>query len=146
MKRKTCDPCHEKKSNEKCTVLSSNEWRVRRYYNTDLRRLKNWFLDKWKSNRLIKASNSTIQWLMNAIVDVMKISSQEIYRPSVVPRSIYANQRIQVWWFHPTRQNIKNKHDTFIIARLLASVSRQINRHLSTYGERSNMSAHIVIG
>jgi hypothetical protein len=65
-------------------------------------------------SELIKASNSTIQRLVNAIVGAMKINSQEIARPSVVPRSIYANQRQTVWWIHPTRQNIKNKHDACI--------------------------------
>jgi hypothetical protein len=43
LKQKICDPYghmpRKKKSSEKCTV-------VRRYYNTDLRRLKNRFLDK----------------------------------------------------------------------------------------------------
>jgi hypothetical protein len=78
MKRKICDPCHEKKkSNEKCTVLSSNDWKVRRYYNTDL-------------------------------------AQTEIARPSVVPRSIYANHRQPVWWIYPTRQNIKITHDACI--------------------------------
>jgi hypothetical protein len=33
---------------------------------------------------------------------------------SVVPRSIYANQRQIVWLIYPTRQNIKNKHDACI--------------------------------
>jgi hypothetical protein len=42
----------------------------------------------------------------------IKNKSREIARPIVVPRIIYANQRQQVWWIHPTRQNIKNKHDT----------------------------------
>jgi hypothetical protein len=50
-KTKNLQPMPRKKGNEKCTELSSNEWRVRRYYNTDLRQFKNWFLDKWRSNR-----------------------------------------------------------------------------------------------
>jgi hypothetical protein len=50
----------------------------------------------------------------------MKINSQEIAHPSVVPRSIFANQRQRVWWTPPTRQNIKNKHD----ACIFRSVSR----------------------
>jgi hypothetical protein len=37
----------------------------------------------------IKASNSTIQRLVNAIVGAMKINSQEIARPSVVPSSMH---------------------------------------------------------
>jgi hypothetical protein len=45
---------------------------------------------------LIKASNSIIQRLVNAVVGAMKINSQEIARASVVPRSIYANQGQQV--------------------------------------------------
>jgi hypothetical protein len=43
-----------------------------------------------KTSELIKALNSTIQRLVNAIVGAMKINSQEIARPSVVPRSVYA--------------------------------------------------------
>jgi hypothetical protein len=49
-----------------------------------------------QTSELIKASNSTIQRLVNAIVGAMKINSQEIARPNVVPKSIYANQRQQV--------------------------------------------------
>jgi hypothetical protein len=44
-----------------------------------------------QTSKLIKAANSTIQKLVNAIVGAMKINSQEIARSSVVPRSIYAN-------------------------------------------------------
>jgi hypothetical protein len=61
-----------------------------------------------QTSELIKASNSTIQRLVNAVVGAMKINSQENARPSV------ANQRLQVWWMHPTRQNIKNKQDACI--------------------------------
>jgi hypothetical protein len=46
--------------------------------------------------KLIKASKNTIQRLVNTIVGAMKINSQEIACPSMVPRSIYANQRQQV--------------------------------------------------
>jgi hypothetical protein len=67
-----------------------------------------------QTSELIKAPNSTIQRLVNAIVGAMKINSQEIARSSVVPRSIYANERQQVWWVYSTRQNIKNKHDACI--------------------------------
>jgi hypothetical protein len=49
-----------------------------------------------QTNELIKALNITIQRLVNAVVGAMKINSQEIARPSMVPRSIYANQRQQV--------------------------------------------------
>jgi hypothetical protein len=59
-----------------------------------------------QTSELIKASSSTIQRLVNAIVGAMKIS--------VVPRSIYANQRQQVWWIHSTRQKCKNKQDACI--------------------------------
>jgi hypothetical protein len=45
-----------------------------------------------QTSELIKAPNSTIQRLVNAIVGAMKINSQEIARSSVVPRSIYANE------------------------------------------------------
>jgi hypothetical protein len=44
-------------------------------------------------SKLIKASNSTIQRLMNAMDGELKIKWQEIARPSVVPRKIYAYQR-----------------------------------------------------
>jgi hypothetical protein len=46
-----------------------------------------------QTSELIKALNSTNQRLVNAILNAIKIHSQEIARPSVVPRSIYANQR-----------------------------------------------------
>jgi hypothetical protein len=49
-----------------------------------------------QTSELIKAPNNTIQRLVNAIVGAMKINSQEIARSSVVPRSIYANERQQV--------------------------------------------------
>jgi hypothetical protein len=49
-----------------------------------------------QTSELNKASNSTIQRLVNAIVGAMKINSQEIARPSVETRSWYANQRQQV--------------------------------------------------
>jgi hypothetical protein len=67
-----------------------------------------------QTSELIKAPNSTIQMPVNAIVGAMKINSQEIVCPSVELRSIYANQRQLVWWIHPTRQNIKNKHEACI--------------------------------
>jgi hypothetical protein len=38
-----------------------------------------------QTSELIKASNSTIQRLVNAIVGAMKLNSQEITHPSVVP-------------------------------------------------------------
>jgi hypothetical protein len=67
-----------KKGNEKCTVLSSNEWRVRRYYNTGLRRLKNWCLDKLiRSNR---PANS--------------LNLRTAPKAREVPRSIFANQSL----------------------------------------------------
>jgi hypothetical protein len=81
-----------------------------------------------QTSELIKASNRTIQRLIDAIVGAMKINSQEITRSSVVPRSIYANQRQQVWWIPPTSQNF--------------SVSRRFNAYLSTYEERSDMCVH----
>jgi hypothetical protein len=46
-----------------------------------------------QTSKLIKAPNSTIQRLGNAIVGAMKINSQEIAHSIVVPRSIYTNQR-----------------------------------------------------
>jgi hypothetical protein len=49
-----------------------------------------------QTSKLIKASNSTIQKLVNAVVGAININSQEIARLSVVSRSIYANQRQQV--------------------------------------------------
>jgi hypothetical protein len=49
-----------------------------------------------QTSELIKASNSTIQMLVNAIVGAIKINSQEIARSSVVSRNIYANERQQV--------------------------------------------------
>jgi hypothetical protein len=117
MKRKICDPCHEKKKWKMYGIIYSNERRVRRCCSTDLRRFKNWFIDKWRSNRpanSLKLRTTPFKRLVNAIVGAMKINSQEITRSSVVPRCIYANQRQQVWWIHSTRQNIKNKHDACI--------------------------------
>jgi hypothetical protein len=48
-----------------------------------------------QTSELIKVSNSTIQRLVNATVGAMKIKVQEIAPPSVVPKSIYANQSQQ---------------------------------------------------
>jgi hypothetical protein len=59
----------------------------------------------------IKASNSTIQRLVNAIVGAMKINSQEIARPSVVPSSMLSTDNK---FDEFTRQNIKNKHNACI--------------------------------
>jgi hypothetical protein len=46
MKRKTCDPCHEKKvvKHVRYHVATSEESEDTTNYNTDLRRLKNWFI------------------------------------------------------------------------------------------------------
>jgi hypothetical protein len=48
-----------------------------------------------QTSKLIKTPNSTIQRLVSAKVGAMKINLQEIARSSVVPRSIYTNQRQQ---------------------------------------------------
>jgi CRISPR/Cas system-associated endonuclease Cas1 len=78
-----------------------------------------------QTSKLIKGAKGIIQRLVNTVVGAMKINSQEIARPSVITRSIYANQRQQVWWIHPTRQNIKKKNMTHALARLLASVRKK---------------------
>jgi hypothetical protein len=57
----------------------------------------------WKSWNILSSWHSRISSLQEWATLVEGRS-----RPSVVPRSIYANQRQQVWWIHPTRQNIKN--------------------------------------
>jgi hypothetical protein len=49
-----------------------------------------------QTSELIKAPNSTIQRLVNAIVGAMKINSQEITRSSAAPRSIYANEQRRI--------------------------------------------------
>jgi hypothetical protein len=134
-----------KKINEKLTVLSSNEWIVRRYYNTDLRRLKNWFLDKWRSNRpansieqnYSKARERHSWWDENQLAGNC---SPECGTKEQSEQS-GTKQRQQVWWIHSTRQNIKLNW-THLLARLSASVSRWINAHLSTYGGSSHMSVH----
>jgi hypothetical protein len=87
LQHKNLRPILRKKGNEKCTVLSSNECRVRKYYNTDLRRSH--------TSEHIKALNSIIQRVVNVIFGEMKINSQGIARPSLLPRSIYANHRQQ---------------------------------------------------
>jgi hypothetical protein len=49
-----------------------------------------------QTSKLIKGAKGIIQRLVNTVVGAMKINSQEIARPSVITRSIYANQRQQV--------------------------------------------------
>jgi hypothetical protein len=94
------------------------------------------------SNKLIKAPNSTIQRLVNAIVGTMKINSQEIARSSVVPSVAFMVIRENKFDEFTLLDKISKINMTYALARLSASVSRGINEHLSTYGGTSNMSVH----
>jgi hypothetical protein len=103
----------------------SNEWRVKRYYNTDLRPLKNWFLDKWRSNR---PADSFKLWTAPFKGSWTWCDENQLGRT----------------WSHDcgTKEHLCVKFDEFslidkiskinmthVLARLLASVSRRINAH-----------------
>jgi hypothetical protein len=93
MHRKRCGLWHEEKIMGKFTVLSSREWWVELDHNTDLRRLKNWFLVKWKSNRpatSLKCRTASFKG------EKAKINPQEIVIPSAVARSNQVDKRQQV--------------------------------------------------
>jgi hypothetical protein len=78
-----------------------------------------------QTSELIKAPNSTIQRLVNAIVDAMKINSQEIARPSVVPRRIYAN----IWNWRSFLQFFSN----FIPKHVLSFMNRKSSCGYTTH-------------